>query len=644
MQPPAAHRTLRFGVFEVDLRAGELRKNGLKVRLQERPLQILAVLLERPGEMVTRQDLQRRLWPAHTFVDFDHSLGTAVGRLRQALGDSAQNPRFVETLGNRGYRFIASVSSLSDTSNLPRESDSSVTQPGVKQPQPLGRKGTSWWLSGWLRGAVALTVALAAILIALKVSGWGDRIKDRGRPAEIGSLAVLPFENLTHDPAQEYYADGMTEELITSLGKIGALRVISRTSVMPYKGTREPLSKITRELNVDGVVEGSVLRSGEHVRITAQLVRANPERHLWAESYERDARDSLALQQIVARDIADAIRIKLTPQEQSRLSGTYPVDPEALDAYLRGVYCWNSRTEESLEKSIEYFNLAIQREPRYALAYAGLANSYNTQILYEYVAPRETYPKVNAALLKALELDDSLAEAHAVLGHYKAAYEWDEQAAEREFRRAIELNPGYAFAHIWLGEVLTDMDRYPEALAEVDRAGQLDPTSLIVSDQRGWVLYMARRYDEAAAQIRKTIELDPHFAHAHCWLGKAYLQKGMLREGLAELEEAASLSGGDTQLYGRWLGYAYALSGKRAEAYNVIDELRSQPQKRFVSASGIALIYCGLHENGQALDWLDKAYQQRDPLLLDVKNEPAFDPLRSEPRFRAVLRRTNPRL
>jgi len=348
------------------------------------------------------------------------------------------------------------------------------------------------------------------------------------------------------------------------------------------------------------------------------------------------------MQEDVAHDIAGAIRVKLTPQQQIRLFSALPIDAEAHDAYLRAIYFWNSRTEEGLQKSIRYFNLAIQKEPRYGLAYAGLANSYNTLVLYGYADPRETYPKVRATALKALSFDDSLAEAHAVLGSYKEAYEWDEPAAEGEFRRAAELNPGYAFAHVWRGEVLSDMGRPAEALAELDQARALDPTSLMVSDQRGWVLYMAHRYDEAIAQIRKTIELEPRFAHAHCWLGKAYLQVGLLQDGLAELEKAASLPGGDSQLYERWLGYAYARSRKRDEAFKVISAINSQAQQRFVFPSGIAVIYCGLGERDEALAWLEKAYEERDPLLLDTRNEPAFDPLRSDRRFQDLLRQIRP--
>jgi TolB-like protein/DNA-binding winged helix-turn-helix (wHTH) protein/Tfp pilus assembly protein PilF len=638
----AERRTISFGVFEVDLRSGELRKNGSRVKLQEKPFQILAVLLDRPGELVTREELQKRLWPADTIVDFDHSLGTAIGKLRQALGDSAHNPRFVETLGGRGYRFIAPVADSLETPNPPNMRPvASYPMPAAETTEAVSRKGARRPGKVWPIGAAAAVLTLVATLIVLNVGGWRDQILPTSRPADIRSLAVLPFENLSHDLDQEYFADGMTDELITNLGKIGALRVISRTSVMSYKGTRKPLAQIARDLNVDGVVEGTVLRSGERVRITAQLIRVNPERHLWAESYERDLRDVLALQEDVVHDIAREVRIKLTPQERALLSNGRPVNPEAQEAYLRGVYFWNKRTTQGFEKSIEYFNQAIRKEPSYALAYAGLANAYNMLGAYGYSVPREIYPKAHVAALKALALDDTSGEAHAALGLYKSVYEWDQPGADRELRRAIELDPGYAFAHIWRGEGLSIMERHWEAVAELDRARELDPTSLMVSDQRGWVLYMARRYDDAIEQIRKTVELEPRFAHAHCWLGKVYLQKGMVQGGLAELKDAASLPGGDSQLYAPWLGYAYALSGKRAEALKVVETMKAQEQKSHTSPFGIAVIYCGLEQKGQALAWLEKAYQERDPHLPEAKIEPAFDPLRSDAHFQHLVGRSS---
>ena len=582
-QPIASRRVAQFGPFEVDLQAGQLRKNGRKVKLQDQPFQILACLLERAGEVVTREELQQKLWPVDTFTDFDHGLNNAINRLREALSDSADRPRYIETLPRRGYRFIAMVdiesgpapSGIPPQERLPN-GETTATQElpqGVPQ-QTQGDDGSPFGGATNLVGPIREPLlrrnwgfrlaAMSAMLLVGVAVGWfvlheTSRPRGQASAGRVGSLAVLPLENLSGDKEQDYFADGMTDELITNLGKISALRVISRTSVMQYRGAKKPLPEIARELNVDALVEGTVLRSGERVRITAQLVGVNPEKHLWAESYERDLRDVLALQDEVALDIANRIQVKLTSREQASLLNARPVDPAAHSAYLRGVYFWNKRTEQDLEKSIEYFHQAVQRDPRYALPYAGLANAYNF-LGSSHLFPREAYPKAYAAALRALELDETLGEAHAALGYYKAAYEWDLLGADRELQRAIELNPGYALAHVWRADsVLSKLERHAEALAELDRARELDPTSLMVSDQRGWVLYMARRYNEAIEQFHKTLELEPRFAHAHCWLGRAYLQKGMVQEGLAEVEQAASLPGGTAHSIG--LGWDTAMRG-----------------------------------------------------------------------------------
>ena len=661
-----------FGAFEVDLRAHELRKRGLKIRLQDQPFQILAMLLERPGAVVTREELRQKLWSSETFVDFDHGLNNAINRLREALSDSAENPRFIETLPRRGYRFLAPVKAAGPA-HSPEPSFAEQGAPAVELVQPpvvhpdaidsrpgnnadvspdalLGEQKTDVdsvpanrsRLRFPSRQITLAGLSLALILIAGAWFTWHRRNVQReiGSAAGIQSLAVLPLKNVSEETGQEYFAEGMTDELITELAKISALRVISRTSVMQYRGEEKTVPEIARELNVDAVVEGTLLRAGDRVRITAQLIRAVPEKHLWSESYERDLRNILDLQREVARAIANEIKIKLTSRERAGLSTTRPVDPAAHEDYLRGLHFWNKRTEQDLQKSIEYFDRAIQKDPGYALGYAGLANAYNCLGVYAHLIPRQVFPKARAAALKALTLDDTLAEAHAALCFYNSNYGWDQPAADRECRRAIDLNPGYTSAHVWRGEALSAVRRHREALAELDRARELDPTSLMVSDQRGWVLYMARRYDDAIEQIRKTLELEQRLAHAHCWLGKAYLQKGMLQQGLSEIQQAASLPGGDSPLFAPWLGYAYALAGKRAEAFQVIEQMKAQQQKNFGSPFGIAAIYCGLGEKQQALAWLEKACQERDPQFSEMAIDPAMDPLRSDPHFRELLRQS----
>jgi TolB-like protein/DNA-binding winged helix-turn-helix (wHTH) protein/Flp pilus assembly protein TadD len=603
-----------FGVFEVDLRAGELRKNGLRIRLQEQPFQVLAMLLERPRGLVTRDELRKRLWPADTFVDFDHGLNKAINKIREALGDSAENPRFVETVARRGYRFLAEVTVLNE---LP-------AKPAVRKrrpPWPL-----AWKISGF---------AMALVLVSLTAWIFRSRIRP---PSGIQSLAVLPLESLSGDASQDYFADGMTDKLITDLGQISALRVISRTSVMSYKGTRKPLPQIARELNVDAVVEGTVLRSGQQVRITAQLIQASVDKHLWAQSYEGDLRDTLALQNKVARAVAEQIRINLNPQEQAALKNVKVVNPDAYEAYLKGRYFWNKRTADGLKKAIDYFNQAIEKDPNYAQAYTGLADSYALLGDWEYgvLAPKEAFPRAKAAATKALELDSTLGEAHTSLAFSLDLFDWDWESAEREFRRAIELNPGYATAHQWYAWHLIVLGRNGQAIAEMRKAQSLDPLSLIISADMADALLITRRYDESIQQSRKTIDMDPNFAVAHYQLGQAFVQRRMYNEAIAELQKAIEFSGGNPTCTSN-LAYVYAVSGRRKEAVKILNELKKRSNHGFSNASEIALIYTGLDEKDQAMTWLERAYEERfNPSILQ---RPSFDPLRSDPHFQDLLRR-----
>ncbi len=500
------------------------------------------------------------------------------------------------------------------------------------------------WRSRWILWPASLgigLVALLAVLLALNAGGLKERLFGGGQPAPIRSLAVLPLENLSRDPEQEYFADGMTEALITDLAQIGALRVISRTSVMRYKGTEKSLREIARELNVDGVVEGSVLRAGERVRITAQLIQAPTDRHLWAKSYERNLRDVLALQSEIARAITDEIRIKITREERARLSKSRPLEPEAYQLYLKGRYFWNKRSEEGFKRGIDYFNQAIHKDPNYALAYAGLAYSYNLlgHELYSVLHPREAYPKAKAAATKALELDETLAEAHSVLADIRFRYDWDWLGAEREHKRAIELNPGYATAHQWYSHYLLPMGRTDESLAESKLALELDPLSLIINLHLGWHYLYVRQYDKAIEQLRKTLELDPNFVLARLFLGQAYEQKAMHEEAIVEFQKAISLSRGGP-VHVAALGHAYAVSGKRGEAQKVLERLIELSKRRYVPSYEISVIYAGLGDKEQAFAWLQKAYEERDSSwLLDVNLDPRFDDLRSDPRFADLVRR-----
>ena len=520
-------RLIRFGVFELDLRSGELQKQGRKIRLEGQPVQILICLLESPGELVTREDLHRKLWPADTFVNFEHGLNAAVKRLRQALNDSADNPRFVETLPRRGYRFIAPIQAVAAGGDVSAVNEAAAvtevpaTRDLAEERAPdrgdLSEKTSVFAPQRWPHARKRFGVALLVVLGILTL--WILRPGSQP-PRVIRSLAVLPLENLSGDASQEYFSDGMTDELITELGQISELRVISRTSVMTYKGAHKSLPQIAQELNVDAVVEGTVLRSGEQVRITAQLIQAAADKHLWAQSYEGNLQDMLALQKKVAQSIAEEIRIKLTPHEQAVLKNSKRVNPEAYEAYLKGRYSWNKRTADGLKKAAVYFNQAIEKDPNYAQAYAGLADSYALLGDWEYgvLAPKEAYPRAKAAATKALDLDSTLGEAHISLAFCLDGFDWDWESAGREFRRGIELNPGYATGHHWYAWHLAALGRNDEAVAEMKKAESLDPLSLIISADLAEELLIAHRYDEAIRQSRKTMDLTLNLpSHTMSW-------------------------------------------------------------------------------------------------------------------------------
>src|SRR5580658_6891559 len=632
---------LRFGVFEADLRAGELRKHGLRIRLQEQPFLVLAMLLQRAGQVVTREELQKKLWPADTFVDFDHGLNKAVNKIRDALGDSAESPRFVGTVARRGYRFLAEVKGADEIAVhspkfAPAELASShppASQTGDRAEflDAAGMPQRRLPPLAWKISAFVLLAVIAAF------AAW--KVHSRNRPAPaIHSLAVLPLESLSNDASQDYFADGMTDELISDLGQISALRVISRTSVMAYKHARKPLPQIARELNVDAIVEGTVLRSGDQVRITAQLIDASADKHLWSQSYEGELQDTLALQNQVARAIADQIRINLNPQEQAALKTAKVVNPEAYESYLKGRYFWNKRTPDSLKVALAYFNQAIDEDPTYAQAYSGLADTYALLGDWQYgvMTPKEALPKAKAAAIKALQLDSTLSEAHNSLAFCFDAFDWDLESAGKEFQRAIELNPGYATAHHWYAWHLSLVGRYDEAIEEMRKAKSLDPLSLIINADLAELLVIAHFYDESIIQSRATIAMDPNFALAHNQLAQAYLQKHMNVEAIAELQKAVELSGGSPTCVAN-LARAYAASGKTSEAVKLLGDLKNHSNRGYSDASEVAVVYAALGDKDQAMHWLEIGYEERfNPGVL---LRPGFDPLRSDQRYQDLLRR-----
>src|ERR1700674_4124856 len=627
-----------FDVFEADLRAGELRKHGIKIKLHHQPFQILTLLLGHPGELVTREELKGKLWPDDTFVDFDVGLNSAVKKLRDALGDSAEVPRFVETIPRRGYRFIGSLVDI--PSPKPELSPASsvcavVDAPPIESKSPeVGGSIVPRPARHWILRVAAAAVGSVLILLAvLRIDGWQEKFFSKPTSLPIRSIAVLPLENLSGDPAQEYFTDGMTDALITELAQISSLRIISRTSVMRYKGTRQPLPEIAKELNVDGIVEGAVVQSAERVRVEAQLIQATTDRHVWASTYERSLGDAVLLQSEVARAIANAIQVQLTPQEQARLGRTQSVDPQTYELYLKGRYFWNKRDEDSLRKSIDYFQQAIQHSPNYALAYAGLAEAY---VVRPDVAPQEKYSAAKTAARRALEIDDGLAEAHNALAASLFWYDWDWAGAEREFQRALALNPNYAQAHQWYGQFQKAMGRknWPD---EVKRAGELDPLSL-VNAGGGWYIESGQ-YDLALELTRKRLELYPNAAVLYAALGRVYARKQMYQEAIANTQKSVTLSGGEPRFLSA-LGYAYAIAGKRNEALGILRQLTLLSKSRYVSPFEIASIYAGLDQKDLAFNWLQKAVAEHSPDVVFLKTTilQEMDSLRSDPRYAELER------
>lgn len=606
-----------FGEFRLDIANKTLLRNGIPVSLTPKVFDTLQLLVERSGQLVEKDEFVQKLWPG-TFVE-DAALAENISRLRRVLGENSSQP-WIVTVPKRGYRFAPEVRKVTATQTV-SAAPSQVSSPS-KARFKLG-----------LAAAVVLLVAGAGYLYISRSNHF--------TAPPVRSLAVLPLENLSGDPEQEYFADGMTDDLITQLAKLSSLRVISRTSVMRFKGTRQPLSDIARELNVDAVVEGTVTRSPERVRVTAQVVRANPEQHLWAESYDRPLGDVVLLQGELTNEISRAIRIQLTPQEQTRLASVRPVNPEAYEAYLKGRFFWNKRTEANNKKAIEYFRLAIEKEPSYALAYAGLADAYASPAisegLQESVPATEAFPGSEAAATKALQLDETLAEAHASLGTVKFLYDRDWPVSEAEFKRALQLNPNYANAHMWYAQSLLWMQRPDEAVDEAHRARELDPLSLVINANLGFILGVTRHYDLGIEQIRKTLDMDPNFPLAHYRLAQIFILKGMNKEAIPELEKAVWLSGGSPRATAE-LALAHAQLGNKKQSFKLLDDLKQRSRERYVSPFNLALIYGAVGDKNQALEWLEKAHEQRSPSLKLLNLSPAFRGLRSEPRFIELVR------
>jgi TolB-like protein/DNA-binding winged helix-turn-helix (wHTH) protein/Tfp pilus assembly protein PilF len=618
----------RFGSFEFDPRTGELRKHGIRIRLEGQPVAILAMLLERSGELITREELQKKLWPSDTFVDFEHSLNAAIRRLRLSLDDAAESPRYVETLARRGYRWVAPVR------GAPAALGVEGTAPGGEsEVRPRWRRRALWL-------ALAGAAALATIFIASSV------LRSRPGTGKV-MLAVLPFQNLSNDAQQEYFADGMTDEIITQLGGLDPQRlgVIARTSAMRYKTGRRDVGLVARDLGVNYVLEGSVRRDGQRIRVTAQLIQTSDQTHVWADSYDRDVSDILKLQSGVARAIANQIRLRLTPQTERRLASAPRSNAQAHEAYLQGQQAWNLRSREGSRRGIEEFQRAVEIDPNYAAAYAGLARAYALSPVYRFLRELEAMPKAREAAARAIALDDSLAEAHTMMGFVKAHYEYDWVAAEREFQRALQLNPSDPYAHLFYSNsCLSPLGRHDEAIAEMKKAIELDPFSPRIQSFLGRTYIWARRYDDALAHLQKTTQMFPSFAIDHQRLAHLYTYREEFDKAIAEETQTRILAGEDPRSVVQLedsLHKAFATRGSRGYWAKLLElsQRSDNPPEAYTTNDGLAILYARLGETQKALQTLEQAYGVRQLHMTEVGIEPAFDTLRSEPRFQDLVDR-----
>ena len=628
MEPARQESVVRFGTYEIALQSGELRKAGLRIKVQQQPLRLLEILVERPGEVVPREELRSRIWPNESFGDFDQAVNVAIAKLRGALGDSADNPRYIETLPRRGYRFIAPVTvvnAVTQNRELLREIPARIIGPpsiqGARPAERAKHRNRRTWK----------TLSLAIILL-LSISILGVFLWRSRQPVSaiiyspVRSLAVLPLENLSSN-SEDYFADGMTDELITDLAQISALRVISRTSILPYKGVRKPLPQIARELTVDAVVEGTVLRSGNHVRITAQLIRAPVDKHLWAESYEGDVGDTFALQKKVARAIAEEIRIQVTPQERAALEHVPVVSPEAYENYLKGRYFWKKRTADAQKKAIDYFNRAIEIAPDYSLPYTGLADIYQLS---------DQPQRARKEVKKALELDDRSAEAHNSEANLLYTFDRDWEGADREFKRALQLDHNYAPAHHWYSMYLALKGRKQEALVEAEKAYEVDPLSPVVGANLAKILHEAGEDDKAIEQAKRTLDLEPDSAVTHAVLAIIYQDQRKYEQAIVESKTALQLGGAPGEMRGL-IGYAYAASGNRAEAENMIAELKRLLPGHTHAALDLAVVFSALRDKESTLYWLEKAREMKVSDLIVIGQDSHFAEMRDDRRFQKLL-------
>ena len=618
-----------FGPFHFDCAQHLLFQNDQVIQLAPKAAETLAVLLENHGQLVEKEQLMKAVWP-DTFVE-DANLTVHISALRRLFQDHANtsgNEGYIETVPRRGYRFVAAVTER----RAPPDQTPASTVADQPYAKPHPRALT-------LRFAVAgfCAIVLLTAVILLRQRGYSFGF---GAARHIHSVAVLPLQNLSGDPSQEYLADGLTEALVTDLAQVRSLRVISRTSIMTFKGTKKKLPEIARELKVDAVVEGSVMRSGDHVQVTAQLIEAPTDTHLWAETYEGSQRDLLVLQNRMAQAIVQQVRVALTPEEKLRLATIHLVSPESHEDYLQGRYFWNRRTPAALLASLELYEKATKADPNSAEAYAAMAAVYATMVATDQFPPQEMEGKAKAAAQKALSLDETLAEPHAALGYMKAVGDYDWNGSFAELKRAIELDPSYAVAHHWYGYMLECRGRFEDALREVHKAQELDPLNLAVQESPAQVLYWSRKYDDCITVSRRTLELDPNFFYAHMFMADCLAQLKRHEEAISELQETLRITPHNTAVMAR-LGYVLGTVGRKREALDLLKRMGQERQSEYTSAGLQAWIYAGIGDREHTLDSLEKDENQRGVTTLFLRDDAKLDFVRKEPRFIALLKKTH---
>src|SRR5215510_14190561 len=647
-----AKQLFEFDRFRVDPHERLLFRDGEPIPLTPKAFDLLLAFVENSGRLLEKEELMRSLWP-DSFVE-EANLSQNVSLLRKALGER-EGQKFIQTVPRRGYRFIADVRGVGDSEISSREKSSSDIageskgKPDVSENyvEP-GRTGANKVIGpgrgahGILRqrpqGAVLIvSLAVATVVAVFLINRLVKTEQGAGRA--IKSISVLPFKSLGADNADEYLGVGIAETLTTRLGSLKLLTVRPSSAVLKYVNSEKETGVAGRELNVDSVLEGSIRRLGERLRITVRLVRVSDVSLLWADHFDENFTDIFKVEDSISTKVASSLAIKLSGDEERSLIKRYTDNPEAYQLYLKGRFFWNKRTGEGFKIGISQFKQAVEKDPEYALAYSGLADSYTGLTFYNFASPNETMPKAREAATNALAMDNTLAEAHASLAHVKANYDWEWSDAEKEFRRSIELKPDYATAHQWYAiHYLTPTGQWEEAIKEMKRALDLEPTSLVMNSFLGATLYFSGRYDEAIEQCRKTIEMDSNFAVAHWHLGLVYQQKGMYEEAISELQKAITLSGNSPLMIAA-LGHAYAKAGKRNEANRVLDELQKLSVVSYVSSLELAAIYAAFGEREQAFQRLEESYQERCFHLVNLNVRPEFAPLRRDPRFNNLVRR-----